>query len=65
MTPDSSEDVFGASTFEVTSSPADCSSDSAPAEVSANATVDAQGEMCNAWVAMLRWYELAQPVVIH
>jgi hypothetical protein len=62
-TPDGLDEAFGDSSFDVTSSGADCPSDSIPADASANAIADAQGERFNAWVAMLRWYELPQPLI--
>jgi len=63
MTTDSSGALLDVSSCYVTPNAPDCSNDPAPADLSATAPDTAQSEQqCNAWLAMLRWFELPQPM---
>lgn len=62
---DHSDDLLEVISLEAHSGSADRDDVVNPVDVSANLTDGSQSDMCNGWIAMLRWYELQQQPLIH
>lgn len=63
MPPDRSDDLLDVSSLEARLASADRADGVNPVEVSAHRTEGTPSDMCNGWIAMLRWYELQQPLI--